>query len=166
MKSRDELRKLAEAASLGPWEADCFLITSAANKNTRNALQIAHLGIHGEHRLKPEQSEKNAAYIVAACNAVPDLLEEIVQLRAEVEQSKRDAERIDFLSSMIRSENIDLGIAIYAGSKIIDTVCKEFVWVSNFSDTNSDIECFDDIGEGKTLREAIDAAIAAEKDQS
>ena len=98
---------------------------------------------------------------VAASNYIDDLLKQLADLKAEREADK---ERLDWLSIMLLSDTVDVGIALYAGSKLVDTVCKHLVWVSSFSD-NDTFDFSDDFGEGATLREAIDAAILAGKER-
>jgi hypothetical protein len=94
------------------------------------------------------------------------LAEKEIEFDALKAEREKDKDRLDWLSAILRSDNVEVGIALYAGSKLVDTVCKHLVWVSSFSGCGIDNDYFDfddDFGDGLTLREAIDAAIAQQK---
>lgn len=103
----DELERLAKAATPGPWKvADKgYLYVTDANPNR----EIARI------LMKPRAYNANAAYIVAACNSLPRLIE---MYRQEFEEAC-DADkawqnlRKDWLASVERvkaleAENADL----------------------------------------------------------
>lgn len=79
-EGEQELRRMAEEATEGPWE-------TAFKSQT---------GIVSYHRIPGliaqcyKTDKVNAAYIVAACNAVPDLLAEISSLRERLANRATD----------------------------------------------------------------------------
>lgn len=73
----DELMRLHEAATPGPWEVTdkgSHLYVTDSNPNR----EIAKIG------RKPKAYVENAFYIVAACNAVPEMVARIRELEAQV----------------------------------------------------------------------------------
>jgi len=78
-----------------------------------------------------------------------------------------DAERVDWLEATMKSDSVELGVSLYPGSKTLDGVVDKVVWVGALDSHHCDGACTlgDDFGEGRTLREAIDAAIAAMKEK-
>lgn len=79
----DKLMKLHNKATEGPWKVTdkcAHLYITDSNPNR----EIAKIG------RKPKHHEENAAYIVAACNSIPDLIYRIRELEEEVE-SLREA---------------------------------------------------------------------------
>lgn len=96
MTDKEELRRLAQAATPGPWEKGTivglqFPIVCCAMDGIR--LNVAHVaGIRNGEGLN------NAAFIAAANPAVVlELLDEIERLRAEVERLQQDASRYQFI---------------------------------------------------------------------
>lgn len=70
----EELKRLEERATPGPWEAGEVLERGTVVRGHNMIIDCRHTpdkGCFGEH---------NAAYIVAACNAVPRLVEMIEYL--------------------------------------------------------------------------------------
>lgn len=129
--THEELRKLAEAATPGPWEwlsftsRNSYFPIMAENQK----IMVCDVGFG-----KAEKAAANSAYIAATDpKQVIALLDEIVQIRAELEQSKRDAERYQFL----RFADLD-GMA-------------EKYWANGI------------VPAGANFDEAIDAAMSAEK---
>lgn len=82
----DELMKLREAATPGPWE---HKIDDAFDDPS-----IHDITPYVASCVKPD----NAAYIVAACNAVPELVARIRELERLCEQQQH---RLDFKSAII-----------------------------------------------------------------
>lgn len=79
----DELMRLHAAATPVPWEVTdkcAHLYVTDSNPNR----EIAKIG------WKPKAYVENASYIVAACNAVPELVSRIRELETEIK--RRDAE--------------------------------------------------------------------------
>ena len=77
----DELERLAKAATSGPWEVvDARVFLDDEDLEIRN----------GQHCIGFGSGEANAAYIVAACNAVPELI-------ARVRELERQREALAFL---------------------------------------------------------------------
>ena len=77
----------------------------------------------------------------------------------------RDAARIDWLETLLKSDKVEVGVSLYCGSKTFDGVTKPLIWVGAIDSgpiMSDGGECLlgDDFGEGTTLRAAIDAAIA------
>ena len=73
----DKLMKLHKEATPGPWKVtdNCaHLYITDSNPNR----EIAKIG------RKPKHHEENAAYIVAACNSIPDLIHWIRELEGKV----------------------------------------------------------------------------------
>ena len=73
----DKLVKLHKEATPGPWKVtdNCaHLYITDSNPNR----EIAKIG------RKPKHHEENAAYIVAACNSIPDLIHRIRELEGKV----------------------------------------------------------------------------------
>ena len=73
----DKLMKLHNEATKGPWEVTdkcAHLYITDSNPNR----EIAKIG------RKPKHHEENAAYIVAACNSIPDLIHRIRELEGKV----------------------------------------------------------------------------------
>jgi len=90
-QERAELRKLAEAATQGEWNIDRHrtFITSIGPCAAEEYAGSAWLDV----------SEKDAAYIKAAVENTPKLLDDIDRLTAERDSYKADAERYRWLTS-------------------------------------------------------------------
>lgn len=73
----DKLMKLHNEDTEGPWKVTdkcAHLYITDSNPNR----EIAKIG------RKPKHHEENAAYIVAACNSIPDLIHRIRELEGKV----------------------------------------------------------------------------------
>ena len=79
----DKLERLAKAATPGPWEGRGNHIFCANNKRL--------VYVEAERALDLQ----TAAYIVAACNAVPELIAELKEARAENGELKRHSEWLE-----------------------------------------------------------------------
>lgn len=88
---RDELRRLHAAASPGPWHAEprysngCEVCPRIVGQDRWIADVI------GAPYLGHKDTHPNAAYIVAACNALPQLLADVERLEAEAAICRRVA---------------------------------------------------------------------------
>jgi hypothetical protein len=80
----DALEKLAAQATPGPWEADMLY-----NIVDEHGI-LVHTFEEFGHTTKP--SRENVRYIVAACNAVPELIAENRALRERVRELERQRE--------------------------------------------------------------------------
>lgn len=69
----EKLERLAKEATPGPWRVKCDNEICAGEKKVHLAKVM----------LSYKEWESNAAYIVAACNALPDLIAELKAARAE-----------------------------------------------------------------------------------
>ena len=76
MNDLDELMKLREAATPGPWAVAFYTRVCSETKQK----EVASCE---EDKVPLKQRENNAAYIVAACNAVPKMVERIMELEAQ-----------------------------------------------------------------------------------
>lgn len=132
----DELRKLAAKAAPGPWHIDPKAAEESffedVNILRHSGLAVA-VAVHNGDILPP-QPEANAAYIVAACNAVPTLLDDLESRRAGCEIAdaviawmvNRDfadagneihvGEVLEMLDSFVRDDEIDTRSAAEASS--------------------------------------------------
>ena len=82
----EELRRLSECVPTMPWK----IVKRSCN--TETAYEIRSCG--GEYlgeMLACYQGKQNAAYIIAACNAVPELIERIEELESELEFYREEA---------------------------------------------------------------------------
>ena len=103
----EELERLAKAATPGPWEmVDARAFLDDEDFEIRN----------GGHCIGYGTSGKDAAYIVAACNAVPELIARVRELEAELEQYKKP---IDFPNLRKSVKHIDNSL-----SEFIDEAVK------------------------------------------
>lgn len=75
----DELMKLSEAATPGPWKAE------------KNHTAYDSWGDSVCYTQQCHNHDNNLAYITAACNAVPELVARIRKLESEIK--RRDAQR-------------------------------------------------------------------------
>lgn len=95
-----ELERLAKAATPGPWEVD-----GTTEHNGRYTRQSLYLIVDGWQRgtlsNEFEEEKKDAAYIVAACNAVPELL----KMYREADDEAADA---NSAWQKVRRENLAL----------------------------------------------------------
>ena len=91
----DELMRLRTDATHGPWK---FYVQTG---------RVVHTTLHGKTRIIADcvrlynptgRAKKNAAYITAACNAVPELVARIRELERMCEQQQH---RLDFKSAII-----------------------------------------------------------------
>lgn len=106
--THEELRKLAEAATPGPWE---WLSFTSRNSYFPIMAENQKIMVCDAGFGKAEKATNNSAYIAAANpQQVIALLDEIAQLRAEVEQSKRDAESFEFKAQRLRNVVNMLGL--------------------------------------------------------
>lgn len=86
MVDLDELMKLREAATPGPWKVTdkcAHLYVTDSNPNR----EIAKIG------RKPKAYVENTSYIVAACDAVPELVARIRELEAQLEGNEMRMKR-------------------------------------------------------------------------
>lgn len=85
----DELERLREAATPGPWVAGEVLDSGTVVRGHNMIIDCRHTpdeGCFGKH---------NAAYIVAACNAVPRLVEMLVFIASLASEDDESADAID-----------------------------------------------------------------------
>ena len=84
----DELMRLHEAATPGPWEANIGDFESEDGYGTVTAPYVEADGkmicVPFDKGPDDDNDENNAAYIVAACNAVPELVARIRELEAQL----------------------------------------------------------------------------------
>lgn len=91
----DELMRLRSDATPGPWKLDYHFgrvlnVTSLGNERVvADCLRVYK---------RASRCKKNAAYIVAACNSIPDLVLRIRELERLCEQQQH---RLDFKSNII-----------------------------------------------------------------
>lgn len=85
----DELRRLLEAATPGPWDL----------AGTDGMGFAVHRGEHETVALYCDRDD--AALIAAAVNALPGLLDENAALRAQVAELRAAVERVEALSSKV-----------------------------------------------------------------
>ena len=78
----DELERLKKAATPGPWKHDKWIIKSLEARKIAQTINL-----------------DNAAYIVAACNAVPRLIEMLVFLAS---LASEDDESVDAIERRIQ----------------------------------------------------------------
>lgn len=74
MVNLDELMRLHDAAKPGPWEAE------------KNHTAYASWGDSVCYTQQCHNHDNNLAYIVAACNAVPELVARIRELEAQLRE--------------------------------------------------------------------------------
>lgn len=77
MINLDELMRLHDAATPGPWSVAFY--TRVCSETKRKEVASCE-----EADVTQKQREKNAAYICAACNAVPGLVKRIKELEAQL----------------------------------------------------------------------------------
>ena len=98
----DELMRLHEAATPGPWEVNIGDFESEDGYGTVTAPYVEADGkticVPFDRGPDDENDEADAAYIVAACNAVPELVARIRELERLCEQQQH---RLDFKSAII-----------------------------------------------------------------
>lgn len=82
---RDELRRQWEAATKGEWKANTFLVvaTEHERRSIYGGKEICHTGCVSGSRGHHEEAIANAAFIAAAHNALPALLDQIDALERE-----------------------------------------------------------------------------------
>lgn len=80
----DELERLAKAATPGPWVDSGLGLIRPLKKTSEFVAHCAPIVIHSVKKL--QQCKANAAYIVAACNAVPELVARVRELKAALER--------------------------------------------------------------------------------
>jgi hypothetical protein len=88
-----ELERLDREATPGPWDTD--LETSAGrcwvdSRRHQNMLAEPLFNVRPPSARHMEQRERDASFIAAARNALPKLLAEIRELRAEIAKRCRD----------------------------------------------------------------------------
>ena len=94
MVNLDELERLREAASPGPWKVGVWnSIVAESAKGVEWDKTLFSVALNSEKTAKAD-----AAYIVAACNAVPLLVSRIRELEKMVEQQQH---RLDLKSKII-----------------------------------------------------------------
>lgn len=92
----DELERLSEAATPGPWEAWRYnagfvrISTCPLDPDDDETIKVAD---------SPDITASDAAYIVAACNAVPRLVEMLVFLAS---LASEDDESVDAIERRIQ----------------------------------------------------------------
>lgn len=84
----EKLRALLAAATPGPWK--CMQDGTAAWIDQGNVKKAVWLGI-----ARGDQNRRDANLIAAAVNALPELLDKVERLRAEVEIERRRAEQAE-----------------------------------------------------------------------
>ena len=91
----DELMRLREAATPGPWKVNIGDFESEDGYGTVTAPYVEADGkticVPFDRGPDDDNDEDDAAYIVAACNAVPELVARIRELEAEIK--RRDAQK-------------------------------------------------------------------------
>lgn len=90
----EELERLHSEAAGTPYKAkDCWIYAqSVSHKRTFSRRPMAYTIDNRDGRYKPTET---AAYIVAACNAVPELVAELKEARAENGELKRHSEWLE-----------------------------------------------------------------------
>lgn len=104
----DELERLAKATTPRPWkitDKGSHLYVTDANPNR----EIARIG------RVPRQNDANAAYIVAACNALPKLIERVRELEQKIAAYN---DPIIFPRLRASVENIDNSLSVYLEDSI------------------------------------------------
>ena len=98
----DELMRLREAATPGPWKVNIGDFESEDGYGTVTAPYVEADGkticVPFDRDPEDENDENDAAYIVAACNSVPELVARIRDLERLCEQQQH---RLDFKSAII-----------------------------------------------------------------
>ena len=79
----EKLEELAKAATPGPWEDMGIGRIRTSNKRHELVADCAPIVIYGHKTFL--KSKANAAYILAACNAMPELIAENRALRGKVQ---------------------------------------------------------------------------------
>ena len=82
----DELERLAKAATPGPWHKQGFDVYAWQGKRRQFVARTAPVVVSNRDFMSRNMNDP--AYIVAACNAVPELIARVRELQAKIANLK------------------------------------------------------------------------------
>jgi regulator of replication initiation timing len=106
-----ELRRLADAATPGPWEVECGVSTRSAWSIRNPTRAVLHLNSGANIDLDSDLGgvEENLELVAAARTAVPPLLDEVEKLRALVNDPTPNDRILDLTREVERLRRADWG---------------------------------------------------------